>query len=59
MIARYKPCRCAATETALRERRKYVHVGSRATSLLRSVPQRDPDARTLMESYPGGMVAKV
>ncbi len=28
------------------DRRKYIHVGSRATSLLRSVPQRYPDTNT-------------
>ena len=39
MTAKYECCRCVAMEIALRERRKYIHVGSRATSLLRSVPQ--------------------
>jgi len=31
----------------LRERREYVHVGSRATSLLHSVPQKHTDVPTL------------
>ncbi|MBT8435142.1 MAG: hypothetical protein KJN95_10785 [Gammaproteobacteria bacterium] len=48
----------------LRERRtdasdRYIHVGSRATSLSHSVPQQDSDDRTSMESYLGGMLGTV
>ena len=41
------------------ERRKYVHVGSRATSMLRSVLRRYTDGRTSIVSHLGGKPAKV
>ena len=45
-------------ETALRKRREYVHVGSRATSLLRSVPQSSLHGHTPVASNHFGIKPK-
>jgi hypothetical protein len=44
------PSNGAATGNSFQNRREYVHVGSRATSLLRSVLKRVSGARTLVIS---------
>ena len=44
----------------LRDRREYVHVGSRATSLLRSVPQKNTHVHSsTLVSHLGWMLPKV
>ena len=43
----------------LRDRRKHIHVGSRATSLSHSVPQKESDTRTSLVSSLGRILAKV